>query len=233
MSIEFEQILLKKLVYNGEFFSKVLSIIQKKHFTQLGNQELFSLIKEYYSEYRTIPTLTELVAKVKNVPNAEVRSEIINSLKEINATEEVQNVEFMCNETVAWVKDAMYFEALQLGSDGLMKKDDALKLKAQKIMDERAKISIDTDLGLDFDDIDTMIQYYSERMIGLKTQHKELNKRLGPGFLPSTLSVILAASGIGKCSKNTDYINIYVENDKYDYYKGLVDEIRFKKSGKT
>lgn len=214
MSLEFENILLKKLIYSPPFFGKVMSIIQKKHFSQLGNQELFGLIKEYYGEYRTVPTLTELVAKVKNVPNAQVRAEIISALKIINVVDEVQNVEFMCNETVAWVKDAMYFDALQLGSDGLMKKDDALKLKAQKIMDERAKVSIDTDLGLDFDDIDTMIQYYSERMIGIKTQHKELNKRLGPGFLPGTLSVILSASGVGKSLLMTDFISGLIKKNK-------------------
>lgn len=211
---EFEPILLKKLTHNGEFFGKVMPILKKKYFSDIGNQELFNLVKEYYNEYRNIPSLTELVAKVKNVSNAEIRAEIIKSLQSISATEEVANVDFMCDETVSWVKDAMYMEALQVGSDGLMKKDDNLKLKAQQIMDERAKISIDTDLGLDFDDIDAMIEYYSERMTGIRTQHKELNKRLGPGFLPGTLSVILAASGVGKSLLMTDLISGMIKDNK-------------------
>jgi replicative DNA helicase len=211
---EFEPILLKKLTHNGEFFGKVMPILKKKYFTDIGNQELFNLVQEYYGEYHNIPSLTELVAKVKNVSNAEIRAEIIKSLQSVSSTEEVQNIEFMCDETVSWVKDAMYMEALQVGSDGLMKKDDNLKLKAQKIMDERAKISIDTDLGLDFDDIDQMIEYYSERMIGVRTQHKELNKRLGPGFLPGTLSIILAASGVGKSLMMTDLISGMIKDNK-------------------
>lgn len=211
---EFEPILLKKLTHNGEFFGKVMPILRRKYFADIGNQELFNLVLEYYGEYKNIPTLTELVAKVKNVSNAEIRAEIVKSLQTINATEEVQNIEFMCDETVSWVKDAMYMEALQVGSDGLMKKDDNLKLKAQKIMDERSKISIDTDLGLDFDDIDEMIKYYSERSIGIRTQHKELNKRLGPGFLPGTLSVILAASGVGKSLMMTDLISGMIKDNK-------------------
>lgn len=211
---EFEPILLKKLTHSGEFFGKVMPIIKPKYFIDIGNQELFKLVKEYYGEYRSIPSLTELVAKVKNVSNSEVRAEIIKSLQTINATDEVQNVEFMCDETVSWVKDAMYMEALQIGSDGLMNKDDNLKLKAQKIMDERAKITVDSDLGLDLDDIDSMIAYYSERMVGLRTQHKELNKRLGPGFLPGTLSLILAASGIGKSLMMTDIISGLIKNGK-------------------
>ena len=211
---EFEQILLKKLTHNGEFFSKVMPILKKKYFNDIGNQELFGLVKEYYAEYHNVPTLTELVAKVKNVSNQEIRNSIISSLQRISSTEEVQNIQFLCDETVSWVKDSMYMEALQLGSDGLMKKDDNLKMKAQKILDDRAKISIDSDLGLDFDDIDTMIEYYSERMSGIKTQHKELNKRLGAGFLPGTLSVILAASGVGKSLLMTDLISGMIKNGK-------------------
>ncbi len=210
----FEPILLKKLTHNGEFFGKVMPILRGKYFTDIGNQELFKLVQEYYGEYHNIPSLTELVAKVKNVSNAEIRAEIIKSLQAVSSTEEVQNIEFMCDETVSWVKDAMYMEALQVGSDGLMKKDDNLKLKAQKIMDERAKVSIDTDLGLDFDDIDEMIKYYSERMLGIRTQHKELNKRLGPGFLPGTLSIILAASGVGKSLMMTDLISGMIKENK-------------------
>lgn len=212
--VEFESQLLKNLIYNSEYFSKVMPILKSSHFSEIGTQELFKLISEYYGEYRERPSLEALVVKVKNVPNAQVRSEIISSLKAVNTTDEIQNVEFMCNETISWVKDALYYLALQTGSDGLMKKDDSLKLKAQKIMDERAKVSIDTDLGLDFDDIDTMIQYYSERMIGIKTQHNELNKRLGPGFLPGTLSVILSPSGVGKSLMMTDFISGLIKNNK-------------------
>ena len=211
---EFEPILLKKLVFNGEFFRKAVPIIQSNYFMTIGNQQLFSLIKEHYSEYKQVPSLTELVASVKNVSNNEVRAEIIDSLKKINTTEEVSNIQFMLDETVSWVKDAMYMEALRIGADGLQKKDDNLKLKAQKIMDERAKVSIDSDLGLDFDDIDEMIAYYSERQTGIRTQHKQLNYRLGPGFLPGTLSIILAASGVGKSLLMTDLISGMIKKNK-------------------
>lgn len=214
LDTNFESILLKKLTHNGDFFGKAMPILKKKYFSDIGNQELFKLVQEYYGEYRSIPSLTELVAAVKNVSNAEIRAEIVKSLQTINSTEEVANNEFMCDETLSWVKDAMYMEALQVGSDGLMNKDDNLKLKAQKIMDERAKVSIDSDLGLDLDDIDSMIEYYSERLTGIRSQHKELNKRLGPGFLPGTLSLILAASGIGKSLLMTDLISGMVKKGK-------------------
>lgn len=211
---QFEYVILKKLTHNSEFFSKVVSIIKSKHFKKIGNAEIYKLIKQYFKDYNAQPTLTELITLVKNVPNSEIRAEIINSLQQVSITEEVKNIDFMLDETISWVKDSMYYEALEFGSDGLMKKDDALKLKAQQILDERAKISVDSDLGLDFDDIDKMIEYYSERNIGILTQHKELNKRLGTGFLPGTLSVILAASGVGKSLLMTDFISGQIKKNK-------------------
>jgi replicative DNA helicase len=214
MNTDFENIILKKLTHNSEFFGKSMPILSHEYFMGIGNQELFKLIKEYYGDYKQTPTLTELVAKVKGVSNSEIRAEIIKSLQAIAVTEEVANVEFMLHETLEWVKDALYYKALQVGSDGLMNKDDDLKAKAQQIMEQRSKLSIDSDLGLDFDDIDQMIEYYSERNIGIRSQHKELNKRLGAGFLPGTLSLIMAAAGIGKSLLMTDLISGMLKDNK-------------------
>lgn len=211
---EFEPILLKNLLKNSEFFSKSMGIIEHNYFKNIGNSELFKLIKKHYSEYKAIPNSTEIIASVKNVQNAEIRNSIIESSKNMQPVEEITNTKFLLDETVKWVKDALYLEALQIGSDGLMKKDDSMKLKAQGILDKMAKISIDSDLGLDFDDIEAMIKYYQERNIGVKTQHKELNKRLGSGFLPGTLNLFLSQSGGGKSLLCTDLISGMIKENK-------------------
>lgn len=214
MDTAFETILLKKLLYNSEFFGKVVPLLQARQFVNVGNQNLFSLIKHHYDTYKFIPTLTEVVAVVKNVPNDETRAAIIAELQAINTTENVDNMEFMLNETVEFIKDAMYMEALILGSDGLTQKSPEKKLKAKQIMEEMSKISIDTDLGIDFDNIELMIEYYQNKLIGVLTQHTEFNKRIGTGFLPKTLSVIMAASGIGKSLMMTDFISGHIKDKK-------------------
>lgn len=211
---EFEPILLKNLLKNSEFFSKSMGIIEHNYFKSIGNSEFFKLIKKHYSEYKTIPNNTEIIASVKNVQNSEIRNAIIESSKSMQPVEEIANTKFLLDETVKWVKDALYLEALQIGSDGLMKKDDGMKLKAQGILDKMSKISIDSDLGLSFDDIDAMIKYYQERNIGIKTRHKELNKRLGSGFLPGTLNVIMAPGGGGKSVLMTDMISDMIKDNK-------------------
>lgn len=214
MNIEFEYILMKKLILSGEFFSKVMPLLHPKYFNHVGNKELFKLIKQYYSDYKNIPSLTELIASVKNVPNEETRTAIISDLQIINSTEEVKNTEFMLDETVTFVKDALFLESLVLGSDGIQQKNEEMKLKAKKLMEEMSKVSIDTDLGLDFANIEAMISYYQEKLLGIQTQHDSFNKRLGAGFLPGTLSVIMAASGIGKSLLMTDLVTGQLKEGK-------------------
>jgi len=210
----FEHILLKKLLNDGAFFGKAITILQKQYFSNQGTSKLFEIIHNHYIEYTKIPTLTEIVAQIKNVPNAELRKEIVENLQEVHKTEVVQNTEFMLNETLTLVKDAIYTEALILGSDALQEKNENKKAQAKQLMEEMSKVSIDTDLGLDFDDIQRMIEYYQNKLFGIKTQHKELNKRLGTGFLPGTLSIIMSQAGGGKSLLMTDLISGNIQNNK-------------------
>ena len=173
---EFEHIALNTLLNEKEYFNKVVGLLKPTHMTDIGNQYILKIIKQYYTEYKRIPTITDLITSVKNVENLEIRKVIKESLISVNEIKPTDNVEFMINETVDYIKDSMYLDALRIGSEGLMKKDNELKQKAQQILDERAKINVDSDLGIDFDDIEEMIAYYSEKNIGILTQHKSFNK---------------------------------------------------------
>lgn len=203
----FEHILLQKLLNDKEFFSKVIPILKDRYFTSIGNAKIFDLMFKYYSDYQNIPTMTEVIAQVKNIPNQETRRSIVQELQSISKTEIVQNTEFMINETVDFAKNAIFTEALILGSDALVDKSEEKILKSKQLMEEMSKISVNSDLGLDFDDIESMIEYYQKKDIGVRTIHDSINKRIGTGFLPGTLSIILAAAGIGKSLLMTDILS--------------------------
>jgi replicative DNA helicase len=210
----FEEILLKSLIYDGTFFNKIFSLLKTDYFKNIGNKEVFKLLKKYYSEYKERPSEVALVTMVKDVANAELRKELIESLKNVSKTELNSNTDFMCDETIKFIKDSIYYKGLELGADGLMNKDETKMKKAQSMFEEMAKVQIDSNLGLDFDDIQTQIDYYSKREYGIKTQHKSINKRLGSGFLPGTLNIILAAQGVGKSLLMCDLISGMLLNSK-------------------
>ena len=157
----FEFLILKSLIHDGEFFNKCFTLLKTEYFKEFGNKELFKLLKNYYADYHERPQEVALAALIKNVSNVETRKTIVESLKKLNSLEFEKNTQFMCNETVKFIKDAIYYKALELGSEGLMNKDEAKMKKAQSMFEEMSKVQIDSNLGLDFDDIETQIEYYS------------------------------------------------------------------------
>ena len=233
MELNTEAVLLKGLLNDGSFFGKIVHVLQRKYFTEIGSQILFELTKKHYLEYKKIPNLTELVGYLQEVPNQEARKSAVEAIKFVHALDTVENTEYLLSTAVTFIKNAIFTEALIMGSDALSEKNEEKIQKSKALMEEMSKITISSDLSLDFDDIETMIEYYQNELMGILTQHKELNKRLGTGFLPGTLSIIMAASGVGKCSLKSDYINIYIPNKDYALYEKKLKEIRSRKSNKT
>lgn len=205
----FETLLLRKLLIDGEFFNRVFSNLNPQYFHN-GNAELFKCIHKYYAEYRNKPNTQELLTMVKDISNPETRNSIKESVVAISKAETVENTQFMLDETLKYIKNVLFLKALEVGAEGLQAKSETKMQKSREFMDEMSKLSFDESIGIDFDDTESMIEYFSERNIGLKTSLKEFNKRIGTGFLPGTLNVICAAQGVGKsllmCHLASDFL---------------------------
>lgn len=208
----FERTLLSSLVSNKEFFSKTFNILKDDYFTD-NRKDIFKLIKSHYNEFKEPPNLSDIAIRIKNLQSQDFKKLVVDELKEVGSTESPSNTDALCNETLRFVKDALYLQALEVGSEGLMLKSDELKLKAERILEERAKVNINTDLGIELLD-EEIIDYYTLALKGLLTQHQSLNDRLGPGFLEGTLSLIAAASGVGKSLMMTDLITGFTKSGK-------------------
>ena len=214
ISNDFESILLKSIIENSDYFSKCFHLLKEKYFTVAANKKIFEMISEYYSDYHAVPSLVDIITMTKDVANKDFRKEIAESLKKINESKVIDNPEFFNSEVVKFVKNSIFLEGTLLAAEGIQKKSDDLMSKAMSILDEREHVMIDESLGLDFDDVESMISYFSERNIGILTEHTEFNKRLGTGFLPGTLSVICAAQGVGKSLLMCDMISGFIKNGK-------------------
>ena len=214
ISNDFESILLKSIIEKHDYFSKCFHLLKEKYFSVSANKKIFEMISEYYSEYHSVPSLVDIITMTKDVANKDFRKEIAEALQKINDSKVIDNPEFFNLEVVKFVKNAIFLEGTLLAAEGIQKKSDNLMAKAMSILDEREHVMIDESLGLDFDDVESMISYFSERNIGILTEHAEFNKRLGTGFLPGTLSVICAAQGVGKSLLMCDLISGFIKNGK-------------------
>ena len=207
----FERTILHELVESKEYFSKAFAILKADYFTE-NRKDIFELIKNHYLEYKAPPKIQDIAIKIKNIQNEDLRSGIISEVKGVLECNSPHCVS-MLDETLKFAKDALYLQALEVGSEGLMTKSDKLKLRAEQILEERSKLNLDSDLGIEFQG-EEIIDYYDEEMQGLLTQHKSLNFRLGPGITEGTLTLLAAASGVGKSLMMTDLITGWIKDGK-------------------
>lgn len=209
----FERTVLNQLLTNTEYFSKVFGILRSEYFTE-NRQEIFKLLQVHYKEHKIAPGLADVGIKIKNLQNQEHKNAVVEELRQLKDADVPKSQEALQDETLKFVKDALYLKALEVGSEGLMLKSDDLKLKAEQILDERSKVNIESDLGIELHDAAQIIDYYGTTTKGITTHLKSLNDRLGSGFLPGTLSLIAAPSGVGKSLMMTDFVTGMVKAGK-------------------
>lgn len=193
-----ENIILKNIIEDKSYFNRVKSILNPKIFTENSSSEIYKIITDFYEKYQNIPTLQEIALKAQDLPIREVRSNIATKLREISLQENI-NKDFLDDLSVKFVKDQMFTQALMFGSEFIDKKDENAKQKAKDLIEKAQLISINDDLGSDYNNIDERIDYYQNPKKGIKFQRFEsLNKYIGDGFLKGTLNVFLAPAGVGK-----------------------------------
>lgn len=208
----FENVVLKGLTSNSRFFNRVFHILKEDYFTE-SRKDIFKILKKTYQQYHNVPSLTDIEIQIKNQQNQENRDKIQESLENIKLVDTPTIQENFENETLSFVKDKLYLKALEVGSEGLLTKSDTLKKKAEQILDERAKLNLSSDLGIELFDA-SMQDYYSLELTGIKPTHTSLARRLGSGFLPGTLSAVLAPAGVGKSLFMTDFASSLVKASK-------------------
>lgn len=209
--MELSKIILKHLISSKEYFNRVMPILKGKYFDDISDKNIFDLVKLHYEKYDELPTVTEICAHAQALPDSKIREMIIKNVDEINKIETVNNIKMMLDSSVKFVRDAIHKEILIIGAEALAEGDDKKRLKSFQLIEEFAKVRIEDKLGLDLNDIKTMIEYYSSRTKGVKTGHQSIDDRLGDGFLVKSLSIILAPAGVGKSFLMTDFISNMVK----------------------
>ena len=87
----FESVLLKNIIESKDFFNKVRPILKSSTFTDFGNQKIYELIDNFYSNYNTTPSIQEIALQIKDIPNKEARNQIATKLNDARNAENINN----------------------------------------------------------------------------------------------------------------------------------------------
>ena len=193
-----EKIILKNIINRPDFFNKVKPLIEKDIF-DIQNNIIYDNILDFYKQYSSVPNYTELETKIANADiSQELKKSALKSLDEIKNADNVKP-EFLDDLTTKFIKDKLFMKSLILGSDYLEKHDDSLKNKAFETIEKMNKVTINSDLGSDYQNIEERLDYYQKPEKGINyTEFEEMRKMLGNGILPGTLNLFLAPPGVGK-----------------------------------
>ena len=194
-----QDVILRNVLDNKDYFQKVFPYLKPNHFQSIEAQELFTLIKDYVSEFSTQPNKKEIGVMLKNSSklNENIKESTINFYKSILTDDKINNREFLMVETEKYIQKVEMTDAILSSADVI--KNDGKFEQVLGFVTEALKIRFDNDVGMSYNEsLEHRLEYYHKKNFGLSSGLDSIDQILGGGFKPKTLNVFGAPSHVGK-----------------------------------
>lgn len=195
-----ETTILKNMLYNEDYYRKVVPFIKPEYFENETDQTIYQEIAEFAATYKTIPTKEVLTINLQSRKNL---SEAVyqESIKQIQEFETPTNeYEWLLDSTEKWCKDRAIYGALLRSiqiADGGDKEvsPDAIP----SILQEALAVSFDEHVGHDYiDNVQERYEYYHVKEDKIPFDLDKFNSITKGGLPNKTLNIALAGTGVGK-----------------------------------
>lgn len=196
-----EKTIISHLLFNGEFFQKVLPYIKDEYFEDVAYQKIFDSLSTYTEEYKEPPTVEALKITLGNRKDLNE-----NQFKEINAhidglgIDEKTNNEWLFDQTEKFCQDRDLYNSIRraiLILDGQDKELD--KGSIPTLLSDSLGINFDTHVGHDFlEDYEARHAYYNRKESRLPFDIDLLNTITKGGIPNKSLTVFMGGTGTGK-----------------------------------
>lgn len=193
-----EEIILKALLSNDEYFALIFPYLKKQLFEDSLNAEIFELIEKFYKKYGKEPTLKDIAIFLKNqnIPDKR-KQELAKQLKTLADTQLPENENAMLQEIQEYLQRAHLTLGILESAEIIEKGDDFNKVIA--LIEGALQIDFDRDLGLLYNNsLSERWKYYTTRELGISTGLKCLDKDMNGGWRSKTLNIVVAPSHGGK-----------------------------------
>lgn len=196
-----EQTIISNLLYNEDFCRKVIPYIREEYFEDHSSKKIFSSFVEYVEKYKEPPSIEALKITLDSRKdlNEELFKNVIETINQLKIDENT-NQEWLLAETEKFCQDRDLYNAIRrsiLILDGKDKEFD--KGSIPKLLSDSLGISFDTHIGHDYlDDFNDRYDFYHRKEERLPFDIDILNKITKGGLPKKSLTVFLAATGVGK-----------------------------------
>ena len=200
MSERIEQTILRNLIYNEEYYRKVVPFLKAEYYETYHERIIFEEIADFAAKYDKIPTKEVLTINIQN--RADLTDEAFqDSLQEINSlTDEWVDYDWLLDATEKWCQDRAIYLALMQSikiADGGDKK--FTKGAIPSILQDALAVSFDEHIGHDYiEQSSDRYEFYHRKEEKIPFDLEKFNFITKGGLPNKTLNIALAGTGVGK-----------------------------------
>ena len=186
--------LLAALFKDKGFLQQISDILDSSYFESDSNKWISNTIIEYFTEYKSSPTLEVMKVRVDTVDNEVLKTGIVDTLKEIMKHLDAEDMDFVKDETIKFCKNQKLKSAIMESVNLLQQGNyDGIKLR----IDDAMKAGADRDIGHEYMSmIDDRFSETTRKTV--PTGWDVIDDLMDGGLGPGELGVFVAPAGIGK-----------------------------------
>jgi replicative DNA helicase len=196
-----EQLILSNLLYNKDFFTKVIPYLKESYFEDITTKKIFTTFSEYVDKYKEAPSVEALKINLDSRKdlNEDLFKEIIKTVDELKVDTST-NQEWLVTETEKFCQNRDLHNSIRKAILILDGKDKELdKGSIPKLLSDSLGINFDTNIGHDYlVDFDERYEFYHRKEERLPFDIEMLNKITKGGLPKKSLTTLLSVSGGGK-----------------------------------
>ena len=190
----FQVKLLSALFKDKPFLQQITDILDSNYFESDANKWVVKSVADYFSEYKTSPTLDVMKVKIDEIDNDVLKASVIDTLKEVVRNLDADDIDFVKDESIKFCKNQKLKSAI-VDSGQLLQRGDYDQIKFR--VDEAMKAGTDRDIGHEYNiHIDERFSETTRQTTS--TGWEAIDQLMDGGLGPGELGVFVAPAGIGK-----------------------------------
>jgi len=190
----FQSKIIASLITDNKFTKQIVDILDVSYFDSESNKFIIKSIQDYFTKYKSTPTMEALKVFVDDIENDVLKSGVIDFLRQAWAHRESPDLVFVKEKTLEFCKNQVIKTAIMESVELL---DNHQYDEIKGVIDTAMRAGIERDIGHEY------LTGFEERMTNqardiVPTKWDSINDLMEGGLGKGELGVIVAPAGIGK-----------------------------------
>jgi replicative DNA helicase len=190
----FQNKVLAVLMKDRAFLQQVHDIIDPKFFSSDSSQWLAKTILQYFTQYKSPPTLEVLKVKLDEINMDVLKTTVVENIREVLKFADAEDSQFIKDKTLDFCKNQKLKAAI-LKSVELLQSGKYDEIKAS--VDEAMKAGTDRNIGHEYTE-DVAARFVENKRNTIPTPWDIINEIMDGGLGTGEMAVFVAPAGIGK-----------------------------------